>query len=310
MNQKKNEIFHQPALLKETIDCLNIKPGEIYIDATIGSGGHAIEILKKGGKVFGIDCDPEAVKFAKKHLQKACSAPNQELRGHLAASFKIIKANFANLKQILQKNKITNPAGILFDLGTSLHQLKTKRRGFSFAIDEPLDMRMDPDLKVTAADLINGLGKRELYELFSRLGEEKFALPISKTIVLVRRREPIKNTKQLADLIVKIYKKRKVRTKIHPATKVFQALRICVNDELNNLKQALPQALEVLKKGGRLVVISFHGLEDRIVKNFLKEEEKKERLKILTKKPIVPTWEEKISNPRCRSAKLRCGEKK
>lgn len=300
MKQKKNDIFHQPALLKETISFLNVKPGEVYIDTTIGGAGHSLEILKRGGRIFGFDCDPEAVKFAKERLEEACPS----------ASFKIVKANFADLKQVLEKNKIANPRGILFDLGTSFYQLKTGKRGFSFSLDESLDMRMDPDLKVTAADLINGLGKKELYELFSRLGEEKLALPIAKTIVLDRKREPIKNTKQLADLIEKIYQRRKQRLKIHPATKVFQALRIAVNDELNNLREALPQALEILKDQGRLVVISFHGLEDRIVKRFFKEEEKKGILKILTKKPIVPTEEERMRNPRCRSAKLRSGEKK
>lgn len=299
MKQIKTNNYHQPALLNEAIKFLKIKPGELYIDATVGGGGHTEQILKKGGKVLGLDCDPEAIDFSIKRLNKVCPG----------ASCKIIKANFVNLKTVLKEQKVTAPAGILFDLGTSLHQLKTERRGFSFAIDEPLDMRMDPELKVRALDLINGLGKQELNALFTKLGEEQLALPIAKAIVSSRREQPIKNTKQLANLVVAVYKRRRFRSKIHPATKVFQALRTAVNDELNNLKKVLPEALEVLESQGRLVVISFHGLEDRIVKRFLKEQEEKKKMLVITKKPIKPSFEEINNNRRVRSAKLRCGEK-
>lgn len=305
MNQKKNETkrnltpFHRPVLLNEAIEFLNVKPGEVYIDATIGGGGHSKAILEKGGRVFGLDCDPAAVWESKEYLNKAC--PNTPLT--------IVKANFVNLTQVLKENKIANPAGIIFDLGTSFYQLKTKERGFSFNIDETLDMRMDPELKVKAVDLINGLGKAELYELFYKLGEEKLALPIAKAVVFKRKQKPITTTNQLASLAVEAYKKRRMRTKIHPATKVFQALRIAVNDELNNLRKALPQAVQVLRKKGRLVVISFHGLEDRIVKRFLKEKDKQGEIRIMTKKPVRPSWEEVRINPSARSAKLRAGEK-
>jgi len=297
--KRKNNIFHQPALLKETINFLNIKPGEVYIDATCGGAGHSEAILKKGGKVFALDWDIEAVNFSKKRLLSAC--PN--------ASFKIIKANFANLKKILKQNNIAGPAGILFDLGTSFHQLTTKGRGFSFNLKEPLDMRMDLSLKINAYDLVNGLSRKELNELFYKLGEEKQALAVAKAIVLRRSRRPIKNTLELADIVRRVYRRKKIKTKIHPATKVFQALRVAVNDELNNLRTALNQAEEALKNKGRLVVISFQGLEDKIVKNFLKRQNQQGKMKIITKKPVRPSLEEIKNNPRCRSAKLRCGEK-
>lgn len=299
MQPNKLEVFHKPVLLKETIDFLDVKPGEVYIDCTIGGGGHALQIIKKGGCVFGLDCDWEAVDFAKKYLQSVCPG----------TFFKIIYGNFANLENLIKENKIANPAGIIFDLGTSLHQLKTKGRGFSFLKDEPLDMRMDNNLSVKAIDLINGLTKKELNELFSRLGEEKLSLAIANAVVFARRLRPIKTTGQLAKICFSVYRKKyKTRSKIHPATKVFQALRIAVNDELNNLKQALPQALKILKNKGRLVVISFHGLENKIVKDFFKQQSNS-NLKILTKKPIVPTQEEIRKNPASRSAKLQAVEK-
>lgn len=299
MQPNKLEVFHKPVLLKETIDFLDVKPGEVYIDCTVGGGGHALQIIKKGGCVFGLDCDSEAVDFAKKYLQSVCPG----------TFFKIIYGNFANLENLIKKNKIANPAGILFDLGTSLHQLKTKGRGFSFLKDEPLDMRMDNNLSVKAVDLINGLTQKELNELFSRLGEEKLSLAIANAVVCARRLRPIKTTGQLAKICLSAYRKKyKTRSKIHPATKVFQALRIAVNDELSNLKQALPQALKILKNKGRLVVISFHGLENKIVKDFFKQQSNL-NLKILTKKPIVPTQEEIRKNPASRSAKLQAVEK-
>ena len=293
-------IFHQSTLLKEAVDLLNIKPKETYLDATCGGAGHTKEILKRKGKVICLDCDQQAVNFAKEHLLKAY--PN--------ASWQIIKGNFVNLEHICCERGIKNLAGIIFDLGTSSYQLETKERGFSFILDADLDMRMDLSLKVKAKDLINGLGKKELYELFSRFGEEQLARPIVQAIIQQRKRNPIKTTKQLADIIIMAYRKKKLRKKIHPATKIFQALRIIVNDELNNLRKVLPQALSLLKKNGRLVVISFHGLEDKIVKNFFNQEKKNDNFKILTKKPIIPTEKEISVNNRCRSAKLRAGEKK
>lgn len=295
-----NQVFHKTVLLQEVIQYLNIKPGEVYIDCTVGGTGHASAILKKGGRVYGLDCDPEAIKFSKEYLQIAY--PN--------ASWQIIQANFANLAKIAKQYAIPNPAGILFDLGASRHQFKTASRGFSFFTNEPLDMRMDPKLQVTAEDLVNGLHKGELTELFLKLGEEKLARFIASNIVTQRSVKPIKTTKVLADIVTRIYEKYYLsKSKIHPATKVFQALRICVNDELNNLKEVLPQAVKLLKKEGRLVVISFHSLEDKIVKDFFKQGEEEKWLNIITKKPVIPCTREMAANFCSRSAKLRCAKK-
>lgn len=297
-NWKSGFDFHKPALLKESIKFLKVKTGNIYFDLTVGGGGLSLEILKKGGKVFALDQDPEAVDFAKKRLTSACPS----------GVLKVVKANFTTLEEQVQRFELPKPAGILLDLGTSHFQIKKSGRGFTFEGEEPLDMRMDPDLAVTAADLINALSKKELYELFNKLAEEKRAFQIASHIVRARREKPIRTTKELSDLVVRVYHGR--RGKLHPATKVFQALRIAVNDELNCLREVLPQALAILKSQGRLVVISFHGLEDRIVKQFFKERERKGELNILTKKPIRPTREEVLENPRARSACLRAAEKR
>ncbi len=301
--------FHTPVLLKSVIEYLQIKPGEVYVDATIGGGGHSLEILKKGGRVFGIDCDVEAVSYSQKRLANFCAKlPVGKFACPLNA-FKIVRGNFASLSEILKTHGIVNPAGILIDLGTSLHQLKTKGRGFSFLTDEPLDMRMEAELSVTAADLVAALSENELYELFNKLGEEKYSRAIAHDLVLARRQKPIRNTKELAQIAEKVYRKYRVKSHIHPATKIFQALRIAVNDEINNLKLVLPQALELLAIQGRLVIISFHGLEDKIVKNFYSQAEMNNKLKIITKKPIIADELEKKINPKSRSAKLRVAEK-
>lgn len=296
-NWKSGSDFHKTALLKESIKFLKVKKGNIYFDLTVGGGGLSLEILNKGGKVFALDQDPEAVAFAKKRLTSAC--PSGVLM--------VVKANFTTLEEQVQRFELPRPTGVLLDLGTSHFQIKKSGRGFTFEGDEPLDMRMDPDLAVTAADLLNALSKRELGELFTKLAEEKRAFQIASRIVRARQEKPIKTTKELSDLVVRVYHGR--RGKLHPATKVFQALRIAVNDELTRLEEVLPQALAVLKSQGRLVVISFHGLEDRIVKQFFKEKEQKGELNILTKKPIKPTREEVLENPRARSACLRAAEK-
>lgn len=302
------EKFHKPVLLKESIDYLKIQKGEKYIDATVGGGGHSKAILKKEGKVLGIDYDPEAIKAARRHLSQAC--PATIVSKHqlwLDASWRLTQGNFAHLKEIADKERFSQVAGILFDLGVSTFQLETPERGFAFSLKGPLDMRMDPTLSVTAADLVNGLSKGELYELFSKLGQEKYSRRLATAIVSARRVKPIKTCDELARIIVEARPKRR-KEKIHPATRIFLALRIAVNDELNNLKKALPQAIEVLKPKGRLVVISFHSGEDRIVKEFFKRE-RREKLKILTDKPIRPKPEEIEKNPRSRSAKLRAAEK-
>jgi len=292
-------LFHKPVLLKEAIEFLNVRAGEKYIDATVGGGGHSAAILKAQGEVLGIDCDPEAIKSAREYLSSAC--PN--------TSWQLARGNFKDLKDIAIAYGFTPVAGILFDLGVSSYQLETAERGFSFNLEGPLDMRMDPALKVTAADLVNGLTQTELGELFFKFGEERYARRIARAICRERQLKPITTCDELARIILRVRRRGRF-DRTHPATRCFQALRIAVNDELNNLKAALPQALKMLKPAGRLVVISFHSLEDRIVKNFLKLAAGEGKLEILTKKPIRPTAEEIKTNPRSRSAKLRAGEKK
>ncbi len=293
---------HEPVLLREAIDALGITSGEWYIDATVGLGGHALGILRQGGNVLGLDVDPEALERARKRLIEA---------GFDEKRFVLVKGNFRDLKKISLQTE-TEISGILFDLGVSSLQLDSPSRGFSFLKSGPLDMRMDPDLTVSALDLLKGLNKGELYELFTKLGEEKFARSLARALVGAGQ---ITTTKDLAELVEEVYKrssrayalrKHGIRTwRIHPATKVFQALRIAVNDELNSLREALPQALEVIQKNGHIVVISFHSLEDRIVKTSFREWEALGFGRVLTKKPIVPTKAEVDYNPRSRSAKMR-----
>jgi len=295
--------FHQPVLLKEVIEGLRVRKNGKYIDGTVGGGGHALAFLKIDSQILGLDCDPEALNHARESLSAACPALRS---GGLKASWRLVKGNFKDLAKIAETNDFSQADGVLLDLGVSSYQLNTPDRGFSFQSQGPLDMRMDPELGVTAADLINGLGKNELKKLFQKLGEEKLAGRLAEAVVGARRLKPIVTCRQLAEVVLKVKPK---KGKIHPATQIFQALRIAVNDELNNLKEALPQILEILKSGGRLGIISFHSGEDRIAKNFLKEKENLGEVKIITKKPIVPGEEETRQNPRSRSAKLRIGEK-
>lgn len=299
--------YHIPVMLKEVISYLNIRPGSWYIDSNLGGGGHTKGILNKGGKVLGIDLDPDAIRETAKNFNLKLQTANGYL---LASSEKLIlyQSNFSNLEQIANDLKIAPVFGVLFDLGVSTHQLETAERGFSFNIDAPLDMRMDPNLTVTASDLIDGLHEGELAELFWKLGEERFAKPIARKINQVRQERKIKTTNELAQVILSV-RHRTPADRTHPATRIFQALRIAVNDELNSLKAALPQALKVLAPGGRIIVISFHSLEDRIVKDFFQSEQKNGTVKIITKKPTTPTETEVEENPRSRSGKLRAAEK-
>lgn len=290
---------HQPVLLKTALKYLNVRPGEAYVDATLGGGGHAQAICQAGGRLFGLDQDPQAVNVARNRLENACPDGFWQLK----------RANFSDLNQVVKDWLENEFSGVLFDLGLSSDQIADQKRGFSFLKDRPLDMRMDPDLNITAADLLKVLRKGELNELFKNYGEEQHSLAIAEAICCARQVQPIETTRQLADLVTEVYGGRRFVHGRHPATKVFQALRISVNSELDNLKKALPQALNILKPAGRLVVISFHGLEDGLVKNFMRQQKKLGKLKILTKKPIQPDKTELDRNPRSRSAKLRAGEK-
>lgn len=290
--------YHVSVLLQEVVDGLQVAAGEKYIDATLGAAGHSMAMIEKGGIVLGIDQDADAIAYVQELRSK-----NQELSEKL----KIAKGNFARIAEIARENGFDEVSGILFDLGVSSHQLDTGERGFSFLSDAPLDMRMDASLAVSARDLVNGLTKGELVELFTKYGEEPFAKRIAQEIVSVREKKLIESTHELASIVAGVYPKG--NHKVHPGTKVFQALRIAVNDELRSLEEALPQALGILKKGGRIAIISFHSLEDRIVKQtFLKWEDEKLG-KIITKKPIIPDTEEEEKNRRSRSSKLRIFEK-
>jgi len=302
---------HIPVLLKESIDFLSPKPDGIYIDATLGGGGHSLEILKrtKGkAKLIGIDWDEDAVETAKKRIREAV----------------IIRDNFANLKSILNSLKIKFVDGVIFDLGLSSYQIETGERGFSLRKDGPLDMRMDKRLKITASDLVNKLDSDKLKKIIKNYGEERFAGRIANALVKARKSKPIDRTLELKRIIEKALPPSSPKRKLDSVTRVFQALRIAVNSELDNLKHALDDSIDILKKHGRIVVISYHSLEDRIVKQKLRLEAKdcicppktprcvcghKKKLKILTKKPIQPTRTEIESNPRGRSAKLRAGER-
>jgi 16S rRNA (cytosine1402-N4)-methyltransferase len=289
--------YHTSVLLKETVDGLNVKKNAIYIDCTLGAGGHTTEIIKRGGVVLGIDVDTDALDYVKENFKSEISENK----------LKLAQGNFKDIEVIAKKYGYEKINGILFDLGVSSHQLDTAQRGFSFSKDAPLDMRMDKSFGATARDLVNGLNKGELYELFTKLGEEVFAKSISNGIVRARELKPIETTGELAEIVARAYP-RGVK-KISPATKVFQALRIAVNDELNNLKEALPKSNSLLEKNGRLVVITFHSLEDRIVKDEFLRLEKENLGKIITHKPIIPTDEEAGENRRSRSSKLRIFER-
>lgn len=303
---------HMPVLLNEVLASLQLKSGMNAIDCTLGDAGHAEKILEAtspNGKLLGIDADPEAVLRAKQFLY--------------SFEDRVICArdNFTHLQEIIEREKFYPMNAILFDLGWSTPQFEERGRGFSFAKDEPLDMRyegkiQDTNNKIqiqTAADIVNESSVHELGKIFKGYGEEGLSKEIAKVIVEQRKKSRIERTGQLVEIILEVYRQ-KLKTKkeipwvggLHPATKVFQALRIAVNDELGVLEKALPQAVEALEPGGRIAVISFHSLEDRIVKHFFKGEK---RVKIITKKPIVCSAEEYEGNPRARSAKLRVAEK-
>jgi 16S rRNA (cytosine1402-N4)-methyltransferase len=301
---------HQPVLYQEIIHALQPHDGGRYVDGTLGAGGHARGILEASvpdGQLLGLDVDPQALALARKIL-----AP-YEGRIHLA------QASYISLSEQLARLGWEIVDGIVLDLGASSMQFDTPERGFSFAHDAPLDMRFGPSMLKTAADFVNELPERELADLIYKYGEERESRKIARAIVKAR---PLHTTRQLVAVIEAVSPRRGDR--IHPATRTFQALRIAVNEELASIDAVLPQAVRSLKPGGRLAVISFHSLEDRIVKDFFREqsrdlvnppyeqiykEERKATLKEVNRKPITPSDEEIKSNPRARSAKLRIVEK-
>ncbi len=282
---------HQPVLLAEAIHLLSVVNDGLYLDATFGLGGHSRQILASGARVIGLDYDSQAIAQAQSNFATELASGQLQL----------IPTNFSQLDKIADLPPDFD--GILFDFGTNATQLTSSDRGLSFQDDGPLDMRLETGLAVTASDMLNFLSVKELTGLLREYGGEEEASVLAKVI---KAHLPITTTKQLADLIVRT-KTRK--TKLHPATKVFQALRIAVNSELDNITATLPQAFSRLKKGGRLVCISFHEGEDRLVKHFFTHLAQQKRLQILTKHPVVPLASELALNPRARSAKLRAGER-
>ncbi|MBI2845556.1 MAG: 16S rRNA (cytosine(1402)-N(4))-methyltransferase RsmH [Chloroflexi bacterium] len=282
---------HAPVLLGRVLEGLAIKHGGLYIDATLGAGGHSLTVLQTAPrvKILGIDLDPQMLALARQNL------------AHFSDQVVFVEGNFRHLHSIAVGNGLRQVDGVLFDLGLSSIQLHAAGRGFSFQEEGPLDMRFSPRQEKTAADLVNRLPEKELADLIWEYGQERHSRAIARAILSKR---PVKTTTQLAEIVARTLRR---RGKIHPATRTFQALRMAVNEELSALQEALPQAVDILASGGRLVVISFHSLEDRIVKIFMRGEP---RLEIITRKPIRPSSEEIESNPRSRSAKLRVAQRR
>ena len=294
--------FHKSVLLREVIDLLQVKKGKKYIDATLGGGGHTKEIIKQGGIVLGIDVDDEAIKYVAQNFKFEI----------LNLKLKLEKANFRDISKIADFHGFTKVAGVIYDLGVSSYQLNDETRGFSFQREGPLDMRMDNNTPVTASDLANLLTERELYEIFTKFGEEHRPRAISAALVRARRVKAIKTTGDLLKIIEAVYGiKGEIPSKIKAniGKRVFQAFRIAVNNELENLKESLSYAVELLENKGRLIVISFHSFEDRIVKESVLDFQKRSLGKIITKKPILPSIDEREDNLRSRSAKLRVFER-
>ncbi|TMJ03798.1 MAG: 16S rRNA (cytosine(1402)-N(4))-methyltransferase RsmH [Bacillati bacterium ANGP1] len=303
---------HVPVLLTETLTWLQPRPGGVYVDATLGGGGHAEAILDRivpGGRLIGIDRDEQALEQASRRLER------------FGGAVTLIRENFAAIRAVLLSQGIDRVDGVLFDLGASTMQFADPQRGFSFSVAGPLDMRMDRRQRLTASELVNGLAERDLADLIWRYGEERWSRRIARGIVRAR---PLATTVELAEVVRRAIPRRAWPRTIHPATRTFQALRIAVNDELSNLDNAIPAAAEVLREAGRLCAITFHSLEDRTIKHtFLRLSRGctrspgssactnggKRWLRVLTKKPITPTPEEIERNPRARSAKLRAAER-
>ncbi len=292
--------MHKSVLLDSVLSHLNLVQGQIVLDATVGSGGHSETILKRispNGLLIGLDQDPEALKRAAKRLEA------------VGGKFVLKHFNFRFLDEALSSLNLKQVNAVLLDVGVSSDQLQASDRGFSFMREGPLDMRMDPTQDQTAEHLIYGLSERELIQIFGELGEERYAGRIARKIVQERSKRSIKTTFDLKKIVEETVPSAYRFGRIHPATRIFQALRIAVNDELNALKEALPKAFGSLKPGGRLAVISFHSLEDRIVKQYFVHEKNLGTGKIMTKKPIEATEDELKNNPRSRSAKLRVIER-
>lgn len=307
--------FHTPVMLEKVLQSLRCKPGGIYVDGTLGGGGHARAILENtapDGLLIGIDRDDDALLESEKRLQP------------FGQRKILIKGNFADIGEILTNLNIRKVDGILLDLGVSSHQLDTADRGFSFSLDAPLDMRMDQSSRYSAYDLVNLSPEKELRQVIRDYGEEPMAGRIARAILAKRASVPIRTTIELADVVCRAVRRQGVRKKVHPATRTFQAIRIAVNQELSNLPAAIDAGIDQLGQGGRFSIISFHSLEDRIVKETFRSWEgrcqcppglpvcqcqREAKLRVLTRKPLRPEADESEKNPRARSARLRTAEK-
>ncbi|WP_081848706.1 16S rRNA (cytosine(1402)-N(4))-methyltransferase RsmH [Clostridium sp. KNHs205] len=314
MENKQVEFKHISVLLQETIDMLNIRGDGIYVDGTLGGGGHSYEICKRlesGGRLIGIDQDEAAIQAASLRLE------------NFKDKVTIIRSNYVNMKKVLEEQGIHKVDGIMLDLGVSSHQLDTTARGFSYKEDAPLDMRMDTRMDISAKDIVNGYSEFDLYRIIRDYGEDKFAKNIAKHIVRIREEQPIETTGQLTEAI-KAAIPAKLRMNGHPGKKTFQAIRIELNKELEVLSSALEDMINLLNDNGRLCIITFHSLEDRIVKSFFRNKENpctcppsfpvcvcgnKSLGKVITRKALLPSEEEILNNKRSKSAKLRVFER-
>lgn len=296
--------YHESVFSKEIAEVIKGEGGDWVLDGTLGDAGHTVEFLNKGFRVVGVDVDPKALERVQKRLEGLKIESNK---------YFLLQGNFRDILKIL--NTQTETAGLEFrgcvlDLGVSSLQLEDPERGFSFGKSGPIDMRMDPNLGVRAIDLIKILSKGELNEIFKTYSEEKYSWVLADALVCAREVGGLETTEDLAKVAERVYRRAGEKdTRVHPATRMFQALRIIVNDELGAIEEGLPQILEKIKKHGRICIISFHSLEDRIIKNTFREWQSTRKGIIVTKKPIIPSEEEISRNPRSRSAKLRIFEK-
>ncbi|WP_457641844.1 16S rRNA (cytosine(1402)-N(4))-methyltransferase RsmH [Persephonella sp.] len=291
-------VEHYPVLHKEILNFFRNLKGKYIVDATVGGAGHASLLLKNLPDKFliGIDKDDYALSKAEEKLKQ------------FKNRYTLVKGSFKDIDKIVTSMGVEKVSGVLFDLGVSMFQLKTER-GFSFQREEPLDMRMDTTQGVTAFDIVNRYSQRELEKIIRDYGEEKFAKRIARAIVEARKKKRIETTKELSHIVYNVYPPALRKGRIHPATRTFQAIRIEVNNELEEIKEGVNKAIDLLEAGGITAVISFHSLEDRIVKNIYRERKKLKDIEILTKKPITPGTEERKENPPSRSAKLRVAKR-
>ncbi|MFC1788041.1 16S rRNA (cytosine(1402)-N(4))-methyltransferase RsmH [Patescibacteria group bacterium] len=292
-----SRITHIPVLLDEVLNYLQPSQNKSFVDGTVGQGGHAQVLLERilpEGRLLGIDRDQENLDIAVERLKK------------FGSNVVLTQGSYSQIKELTYANGFSQIDGILLDLGFSSGHIESSKRGFTFMADEPLDMRYDQNQELTAKEIVNNWSEEELAKIFRQLGEERNARQIAKAITVAREANPILTSAALAELVASVIGR---TGKIHPATRVFQALRIATNNELGELEKALPEMVDLLTPGSRLVIISFHSLEDRIVKQFFKSQEGK-KLKTITKKVVCPTKTEIKNNPRARSAKLRVAERK